>query len=532
MAQPYADFQNSQEQSFGPRESKGDGRSVCLVSLDQIPSDDVTYSSKRHMGYVQPVSPRPLNQPQFTGAQIDNQLATEQIGRPLYNHTSFSSSSQPMANHGRPVQNPVTADIEGLIKNLVYKEFQNSKPVVKKFDVAVLYHRKDYEEVQIFKNELRHIVKTNLGDDLLIELYDNEESFSQSKVKVVKELSKKCSLVLCYLTKHFNSRELEFITEEAIATSNFHGSSDKNLAIKVVHTLPKELRNYELPSGFMSTHCIDWFDRYSSFTNDKIIKVCKEAIKKRKQNLQNEKTLSDFRHAYRFQPRSKDLRQESSNPPRTGIHNESVRAQHCYPRTSIAPEMNVQAVRPSHVQHKSQQASAMTQNSVPTAFQYPPHTVVAQNTQTFPNFDKISSPSMIVNNNQRSVIYSPREYLNPVQQTESPYSQQHSDIHRNTAFKPLQQSTVNQHQMCRQLSETNRLNQDGPESISFTSAASREDNKERTYNSNLRVVSKNTGRLIVNPNLSTDDVEIDTHEDQSFRHTTVKQVQPQSKYCM
>ena len=174
-------------------------------------------------------------------------------------------------------------DIENLIKQLTEGKVSD----IKFFDAAIVYAKYDFEYVVHFKQKLVDIAKTEFNENLRIELFDSEE-FAQSKIMVIEDVLKRCSVVFVYLTSNFTSVELNLFIEEAIGISrlglgNEQYSGQNPWVLKPVHTEPRKSRNYKTPVGLLTVNGIDWFDRHSLHTINNVIGVLKTAITQRKQ---------------------------------------------------------------------------------------------------------------------------------------------------------------------------------------------------------------------------------------------------------
>ncbi|XP_052283119.1 uncharacterized protein LOC127879988 isoform X4 [Dreissena polymorpha] len=88
--------------------------------------------------------------------------------------------------------------------------------------------------------------------------------------------------------------------QEAIAFSKLYTETGaavhpkSECVIKPIHTLPQSARHYKAPPGLASLTSIDWFDRGSKFTRDKIISVLINAKVTREQNEATDKTRREF----------------------------------------------------------------------------------------------------------------------------------------------------------------------------------------------------------------------------------------------
>ncbi|XP_060589605.1 uncharacterized protein LOC132744834 isoform X2 [Ruditapes philippinarum] len=185
-------------------------------------------------------------------------------------------------------------DIENFIKQLVKPKVT----LINFFDAAIVYDKNDYDNVTEFQQKLVNLAKSELNEDLRIELFDSEE-FSQSKIMVVEDVLKKCSIVFAYLTSNFTSAELILFIEEAIGISRFglgteQGGCQNPWILKPVHTMPRKLRNYKTPVGLLTVNGIDWFDKHSLHTIKNIIEILRTAITQRKQRSMESSTSINY----------------------------------------------------------------------------------------------------------------------------------------------------------------------------------------------------------------------------------------------
>lgn len=375
------------------------------------------------------------------------------------------------------------SQLESLIKDMVSREFRQSRPDVKMFDVAIVYHRNDYDDVLNFRSSLSAMARDSLGEDLKIELYDSEEHFSESKVLVVSEVAKKCSLMFCYLTANFNSRELNFFIEEAIALSKFHASSGNKFSIKAVHTLPSKVRNYSTPSGLVSTNPIDWFDRHSSFTKDKVLALLKDAIKKRKANQAHTSTVSNFKHAFEFG------KKEGAVPrPENTSH-----TQRQAPQRSTLPEQQA-PVLPKHLP-----TSGVTVMYPPS---FPP--------DAMPSGQQIGSQVREMNASQHGGWTG--NAVDP-RQLEAGFDLRGMSAQSQAPRQPgvQQMHSFTEHRQTINPAYEGHLSKDCLESSVFSNAGQFTDDRQYLTASSVSQVPVSTGQFPVFSDLTTDDVEIDTN---------------------
>lgn len=214
-------------------------------------------------------------------------------------------------------------DMETFIRNLVQKQF--SPPTeIKFFDAAIVYDKRDYEEVIDFRDQLIYLVKSRLKEDLRIELFDSEE-FSQSKIMVVEDVVEKCSVVLVYLSSNFTSPELHLFVEEAIGLSRLgynnpiqtgQMNSQKQWVLKPVHTKPRKSRDYKTPVGLLTVNGIDWFDRNSEYTMKQILQTMQVAMTQRKQKGAEVNTNTAYVDAFGSLPKRPHLGPPFNKPHR------------------------------------------------------------------------------------------------------------------------------------------------------------------------------------------------------------------------
>ncbi|KAH3881367.1 hypothetical protein DPMN_005292 [Dreissena polymorpha] len=169
------------------------------------------------------------------------------------------------------------------------------------YDAAIVYDKRDYDTVLMFKNELTRLPETSdIREPIRIELFDSEH-FAQSTVKVVEDVISKCGVAFIYLTKHTNTTFINYFCAEAIATTEFpeiNSFNDpmgyKRCIIKPVHTSPSSSRTYKTPTGLTSFTSINWYDRKSGFTQEQLVALLKDAIVKRKRKEIEENTRRSF----------------------------------------------------------------------------------------------------------------------------------------------------------------------------------------------------------------------------------------------
>jgi len=199
----------------------------------------------------------------------------------------------------------VPVEVKQFIEATVRQEMAANKPYPDKhFEVVIVYNEQDYEEVKRYREEILDIAEREKNlKDVKIALYDDATCFQQSKVKVVDELLRKSYCLMFYMTANSNTPYFNYIFEEAFARVTF----DKNPtdespvsisnALVVVHSLPRKERNYSVPVGMTSINSIDWFDKKSAYTRDKVKAILTNG-KHIKSRQERDTTRREFSFAY------------------------------------------------------------------------------------------------------------------------------------------------------------------------------------------------------------------------------------------
>ncbi|WAR25373.1 hypothetical protein MAR_011077 [Mya arenaria] len=210
---------------------------------------------------------------------------------------------------------PPNEDLKELIRQAVKEKFALGKPEdVKFFDAAIVYDKRDYDKAEEMRLEMKQIIRTELQEDLRIELFDSE-NFSQSIVMVVEDVVDRAFVILVYLSRNTdNSSNVRLFVEEAVGLTRLNipppGSmqiNDRQYLLKPVHTEPPGQRYYKTPVGLVTMNGIDWYDKYSKFTQHKLVEIMKSAIEKRKQR--NRKYGSPIKtYAHRIQTTTDNMR--------------------------------------------------------------------------------------------------------------------------------------------------------------------------------------------------------------------------------
>lgn len=154
------------------------------------------------------------------------------------------------------------------------------------FDAVIVYAKEDINEVTHFVQYVNAVVHYHCGFVPEVELYD-QGMFCSSTVSVVDDVLNRSSVVFVYLTRNINSSHLQFFIDEAVSVSRLGMNSsyvmagrrttDRQWALKPVHTLPKHMRDYRTPAGLVSCRGIDWFYKDSEHTRNTVVSVMKEA---------------------------------------------------------------------------------------------------------------------------------------------------------------------------------------------------------------------------------------------------------------
>jgi len=487
-----------QEQTYASHytcvNSSADNRSRS-VSVDQVPS--FGESDDGHRKHRHRVASEPLR---------------VAFPRPEYmsTHLPHAPGHHPTGDIRQQVPRKTSSDesIDALINRIVQQKIQDNKTEVKRFDAAILYHRHDYDSVIKFMEELISITRHYQGEELKIEVYDSEEHFSQSKVLAVGEVAMKCSLLFCYLTNNFRSGELTYFIEEAIAMSRFHSSSSSHFTIKAVHTLPKHLRNYSTPPGLMSTNPIDWFDRDSSFTLDKVKALIREAIKKRKTNQTREKNVQGIKDVRRFEEIVGVEQSQLPQVPRV----EPVRVlyqPHHHLVHPLHPSYPPHPSHPSHPPHPPHPSVPLVQPIVHGSAQRIPNMYVQPTYVPTPDINAFTDPYQV----------RPHQYV--IYPAGNGFMNSHA---RGQAFVPhntVQYSNVASHQFPVNThnggyiqADNQFLSPDGPESTITQDQLSSTGTSNSTESASIpssETLPRLTRIVSVPSDLASDDVEIDTN---------------------
>lgn len=157
---------------------------------------------------------------------------------------------------------------------------------VKFFDAVVVYAKEDMCEVLEFVHYLHATVNYEFNFVPEIELYD-QGMFCSSHVAVVEDVLNRSGVVFVYLTRNTNSEHLHLFIDEAVSLSRLRmnpahvmagrRTTDRQWALKPVHTLPARMRDYKTPAGLVSCRGIDWFDKDSQHTRSTVVSILKEA---------------------------------------------------------------------------------------------------------------------------------------------------------------------------------------------------------------------------------------------------------------
>jgi len=197
--------------------------------------------------------------------------------------------------------------VKEFIRKTIEEQLKAGKPPdIKYFDAAIVYDKNDYSEALSMRNDMKAIIRSHLNEDLKIELFDSVE-FSQSMVLVVEDVVNKAYVILVYLSKNTdNSATVKFFVEEAVGLTRLQlcpsGSplgvgNDCQFAIRPVHTEHPSRRGYKTPVGLITTNGIAWYDKYSQHTQDTIVHLMEEAIRKRKRKEREANTRQEFNYA-------------------------------------------------------------------------------------------------------------------------------------------------------------------------------------------------------------------------------------------
>ncbi|WAQ97695.1 hypothetical protein MAR_022068 [Mya arenaria] len=197
--------------------------------------------------------------------------------------------------------------IEVFIRESIRSEIVRAKPAEYKcFDAVVVYDSRDYDYVLQFKSFIESLTKEIPVPDIIrIELFDSEQ-FAQSKIQVIVDILSRSCIVFFYLSQNSNTPYFNLFCEEATARTflESHETGTEmlpNSILKPVHSSPKFQRNYKTPPGFLALQSIDWFDRESPFTREKVITVLKEAVVVRKRKEIDANVKRNFKYAHELQ---------------------------------------------------------------------------------------------------------------------------------------------------------------------------------------------------------------------------------------
>lgn len=175
-----------------------------------------------------------------------------------------------------------SGDTRHFITDLVERKFRESSDV-KLFDAAILYGKRDREEVSHFRDVVKQIVEEDLRQELRIELFDSDQ-FEQSSFLVVEDLVDRSSAILVYLSPNANSQNFFFVLEEALGLTRLSPNRplNKQFILRPVHTQPPSQRTYKTPVGLFTVRGIDWYDKHSAYTRYQIVSAMKAALAERK----------------------------------------------------------------------------------------------------------------------------------------------------------------------------------------------------------------------------------------------------------
>jgi len=157
-------------------------------------------------------------------------------------------------------------------------------------DVAVVYAKEDYDEVdQSFLPWLKHTCR-NLREEPRIVLYD-DESLPPHNMECIEYIIERSMRIFIYLTSNFNKeRQMKFLTQESVSNTRLANSfavehyvmSQKRWAVRPVHTKSDDSRNYKTPIGLSAVNGIDFYHRDRLHTQKKAIRLIEDAISDRK----------------------------------------------------------------------------------------------------------------------------------------------------------------------------------------------------------------------------------------------------------
>ena len=154
------------------------------------------------------------------------------------------------------------------------------------FDAVVVYDENDMVAVIDFVEIVKRLVHSRFQYEPAIEFYD-QGRFCSSNVSIAEDVLNKASVVFIYLTKHVNNEYFDLFVDEAVSLSRLglnpghvmsgRRSADRQWALRPVHSLPPQQRDYKTPAGLVSIRGIDWFNKDTEHTRQIIISIMQEA---------------------------------------------------------------------------------------------------------------------------------------------------------------------------------------------------------------------------------------------------------------
>ena len=196
------------------------------------------------------------------------------------------------------------------------------------FDAVVVYADIDIEAVMNFVEIVKSLVLSKFQYEPVIEYYD-QGRFCSSNVSIAEDVLNKASVVFIYLTKHVNNDYFDLFVDEAVSLTRLgmnqshvmsgRRTTDRQWALRPVHSLPVQQRDYKTPAGLVSIRGIDWFNKDTEHTRQIIISIMREA-RRIKEEAERNQLLASSQPQGGFNPSSlpnleKMLAQLISNQP-------------------------------------------------------------------------------------------------------------------------------------------------------------------------------------------------------------------------
>ncbi|KAK3593029.1 hypothetical protein CHS0354_005393 [Potamilus streckersoni] len=254
-------------------------------------------------------------------------LANEVSGpKPRWQHI-VSESSQHIIQEGQKYDQRVPSDSRtsnqpiGNYPGNYMQGFSISSDKEPFYDAVIVYDQNDFTEVQLFKEELTYMMTTEGFPGLRLVLFDSTV-FPASHIMSIEDIVRRSILVLVYLTPQFNPKRLELFCNEILGLTRLgynepdvlagRMENTQKWAFRPVHTQHEKARYYKTPIGLTTVIGMNWYDRYSPNTRQKIISLMAQALHDRTQRENNAHLTGRYRELY-MQHRKSDQRQAYAN---------------------------------------------------------------------------------------------------------------------------------------------------------------------------------------------------------------------------